>query len=58
MTQAEFLTLLETVAILDPVSAHTCAEAGLLEFLWSEGYTTVVEAYLQRCPGRTVTVEP
>jgi hypothetical protein len=57
MTQDELLELLEAVAILDPTAAHTCAEAALLEFLWSEGYTTVVEAYLARCPGSTVTVE-
>jgi hypothetical protein len=56
MTQDDLLELLRDVAILDPAAAQICAEAGLLEFLWSEGYTDVVEAYLNRRTGSPVIV--
>jgi hypothetical protein len=57
MTQEELLDLLHNVTILDPTAAQACAEAGLLEFLCSEGYTAVVEAYLHCRDGSTVTGE-
>jgi hypothetical protein len=57
MTQDEFLDFLRDVAILDPATAQVCAEAALLEFLCSEGYTEVVEAYLHLREGSTMIVE-
>jgi hypothetical protein len=57
MTQDDLLDLLHEIALLAPASAQACAEAALLDFLWAEGYTTVVEAYLHVRDGRTITVE-
>lgn len=56
MTHDDLLTLLQAVTILEPASAHACAEAGLLAFLLSGGYTAIVEAYLNVCP-ESVSVE-
>lgn len=58
MTHDELLDLFRLVEILDPASAHACAETGLLAFLLSEGYSDIVEAYFRVCPGSQVTLEP
>jgi hypothetical protein len=42
----ECIATLKTLHILDPVAAHACAEAVLLEWLVSRGERDVVQAYL------------
>lgn len=56
MTRQECITALETLDILDPVSAHACAEAVLLEWLLSRGERDVVQAYLDAVATESVEI--
>ncbi len=56
MTEDELLDLFKAVAILDSHTAHRCAEAALLEFLCTESYDTIVEAYLTAVATESVAI--
>jgi hypothetical protein len=57
MTEDELLQVFHAVKVLDPASAQACAEAALLDFLCTEGYAHVVEAYMQLREGSIASVE-